>query len=215
MENDANSKEYFDGLAPQWDDLRRNYFPESVREKALDTAGVRPGATAADIGAGTGFITEALLARGLKVIAVDQSPAMLDTLRAKFAGRGEVECRVGEAGHLPLPDQGVDYVFANMFLHHVESPAGTLRDMARALKHGGRLVITDLDQHHFEFLRTELHDRWLGFRRDDLKTWLADAGLQDVSVEGVGEDCSAASVTATATGGEQAVVSILIASGTK
>jgi hypothetical protein len=55
------------------------------------------------------------------------------------------------------------------------------------LKPGGRLLITDLEPHAFEFLREEHFDRWLGFERDDLERWLAEAGLRSISVESLGE----------------------------
>ena len=73
------------------------------------------GKLAADIGAGSGFVTEGLLERGLRVIAVDRSEAMLEEMRRKFGEGGAVEYRIGEAESLPLEDGSVDYVFANMY----------------------------------------------------------------------------------------------------
>jgi len=58
------SKEYFDQVARKWDEMRESLFTEKVREKALSKAGVEKGKTAADIGAGTGFITKGLFQRG-------------------------------------------------------------------------------------------------------------------------------------------------------
>ena len=109
------------------------------------------GKLAADIGAGSGFVTEGLLERGLRVIAVDRSEAMLEEMRRKFGDGAAVEYRIGEAESLPLADGSVDYVFANMYLHHVESPPEAIREMARIVKPGGRLVITDLDRHDLRF----------------------------------------------------------------
>ena len=59
----TSSKGYFDEVAGQWDGMRESFFPGAVREKALSVADVRPGKRAADIGAGTGFIAEALIRR--------------------------------------------------------------------------------------------------------------------------------------------------------
>ena len=205
------SSQYFDTVAPQWDSLRKGFFSEAVREKAFSVAGVMPGKLAADIGAGSGFITEGLLERGLRVIAVDLSEAMLEEMRRKFGKGGAVEYRIGEAESLPLEDSYVDYVFANMFLHHVESPLAALREMARIVKPGGRLVITDLDCHDFDFLRTEHCDRWMGFDRPEVARWLAEAGLVDVKIDCVGENCCAASQS----GCGEAAVSIFVASGMK
>ena len=53
-----NSKKYFDKVSSQWDDMRKSFFSESVREKAFSVAGIQAGKIAADIGAGTGFMTE-------------------------------------------------------------------------------------------------------------------------------------------------------------
>jgi ubiquinone/menaquinone biosynthesis C-methylase UbiE len=205
------SRQYFDTVAPQWDNLRKGFFSEAVREKAFDVAGVMPGKLAADIGAGSGFVTEGLLKRGLRVIAVERSEAMLEEMRRKFGEGGAVEYRIGEAESLPLEDGSVDYVFANMVLHHVDSPSAAIREMARIVKPGGRLIITDLDRHDFEFLRTEHCDRWMGFDRPEMARWLAEAGLVEVGIDCVGENCCAASQS----GCGEAAVSIFVASGMK
>ncbi len=205
------SKEYFDEVANQWDRMRESFFSEVVRDKAFSIARVQTGKIAADIGAGTGFITEGLIRKGLRVIAVDQSEAMLLEMRRKFYGVKEIDYRIGEAGKLPIPDESVDYVFANMYLHHVESPAEAIKEMVRILKPSGKLVITDLDGHTFEFLRVEHHDRWMGFKRNDIKKWFAEAGLGDVVVDCAGENCCAQS----SQGDAHASVSIFIAYGMK
>ena len=83
--------------------------------------------------------------------------------------------------------------------------------MARTLKPGGKLVITDLDSHDFEFLREEHHDRWMGFEREDVKRWFEEANLTNVAIDSAGEDCCAES----SCGDESATVSIFVASGVK
>jgi len=101
-----SSKDYFDQVAAQWDQMRAGFFPEAVREKALPVAGVQRGEIAADIGAGSGFITEGLVRRGLQVIAVDQSSANLETGRqARHHGPGRAHVRV-LAGRTARPLDG-------------------------------------------------------------------------------------------------------------
>lgn len=200
---------YFDLVAPQWDKLRESFFSTAVGEKAISMADVRPGQLAADIGCGTGFITEGLIKSGLKVIAVDGSQAMLSEMRQKFAAVNQIDYRLGEAGSLPIQEGTLDYAFANMYLHHVESPPESIKEIARALKPGGKLIITDLDCHNFEFLRREHNDRWMGFKRDDIRRWFEEAGLSDVVVDCVGENCCAAS----SCGKENAKIGIFVAFG--
>jgi ubiquinone/menaquinone biosynthesis C-methylase UbiE len=203
-----SSKAYFNAVADQWDQMRDGFFSEEVRETAYRVADIRCGKQAADVGAGTGFVTEGLVRRGLDVIAVDHSEAMLEQLKKKFQG---VHCRRGEAQNLPVADESVHYVFANMYLHHVDKPQNAIMEMTRILKKGGRIVITDLYEHNFEFLRKEHHDRWMGFKREDLENWFKASGLNDVAVACVNQDCCAGS----ADGKVSARVSIFVASGTK
>ncbi|MFQ5864961.1 MAG: class I SAM-dependent methyltransferase [bacterium] len=206
-----SSKNYFDQIAPQWDKTRESFFSELVREKALSVAGVQEGKIAADIGAGSGFISEGLIRRGLRVIAVDQSEAMLSEMKKKFADLEGIDYRLGKAENLPINDETVDYVFANMYLHHVKAPPNAIKEMVRTLKSGGKLVITDLDEHDYEFLRVEHHDRWMGFNRNDIRKWFTEVGLKHVSVDCVGENCCAQS----SGGDKQASISIFVACGEK
>jgi ubiquinone/menaquinone biosynthesis C-methylase UbiE len=205
------SERYFDRVAEDWDQMRAGFFSDAVRERAIEAAGVHPGQTAADVGAGTGFITEGLVRRGLRVISIDPSDAMLDVMRKKFADRSGIDYRIGQAGRLPLADGAVDCAFANMVLHHADHPDRAIQEMVRIIKTGGVLVITDLDAHHYEFLKAEHHDRWMGFRREDVRRWMSGAGLTAVSVEDANETCCAQS----ACGSERASVSIFVASGRK
>jgi ubiquinone/menaquinone biosynthesis C-methylase UbiE len=203
-----DSKNYFNRIAGQWDEMRKNFFSDNVREMALKKAGVVPGGMAADIGAGTGFITEALVKRGVSVVAVDQSESMTAELKAKFS---TVTVRTGNAENIPIKDETADYVFANMCLHHVETPLNAVKEMVRILKTGGILVITDLDQHQFEFLRTEHHDRWLGFKRDHIKAWFNEAHLKNISIESLDENCCTTSECSC----QNAAASIFMAAGMK
>ena len=203
-----NEKSYFESVSPQWEQMRQTFLLDDLRETVLEAAGIKPGKLAADIGAGSGFISRGLVKRGVRVIAVDRSFAMLEQLRSVVP---TADCRVGEAGSLPLTDGEVDYVFANMYLHHVTDPAKALHEMTRILGLGGKLVLTDLDCHEHDFLRVEHHDRWMGFDREQLARWLKAAGLTEVKVDCARQNCCAASQD----GSVQAAISIFIASGVK
>jgi ubiquinone/menaquinone biosynthesis C-methylase UbiE len=137
---------------------------------------------------------------------------MLELMQRKFLNIKDIEYKQAQADErIPLRDNSVDYAFANMYLHHVESPLEAIREMARIITFGGRVVITDLDVHTYEFLREEHHDRWMGFERDDITAWLTDAGLKEAGIDCIGEDCCDTSCDGTT----NALISIFVAWGTK
>jgi ubiquinone/menaquinone biosynthesis C-methylase UbiE len=204
-----STRDYFDKVAGQWDDMRRAFFGEGVRRASIDAARVGPGMVVADVGTGTGFLAELALDAGARVIGIDIAGGMLAQVTARFAGR-PFEARQGDTQALPLQTGEVDAVLGNMVLHHAEDPPAAIQEMTRALKPGGSLVITDADSHTHEWLRTEQHDRWLGFDRADISRWFRDAGLEEVTVGDTHEICSP-----TAACGTQAAITIFIARGTK
>jgi ubiquinone/menaquinone biosynthesis C-methylase UbiE len=203
------SREYFDQVAGQWDEMRRSFFGDGVRRAAVAAAGIVPGAVVADVGTGTGFLAEAALDAGARVIGIDNSSGMLAEVVERLAGR-PFEARAGDAQALPVQNGEVDAVLANMVLHHMPDPPAAIREMARALKPGGRLVITDADSHEYRWLLTEQHDRWMGFDRGDVERWFRDAGLEDVNFGDTQELCRP-----TCSDGTRARITIFIARGVK
>lgn len=206
------SKGYFEKVAVDWDNMQESFFSNSARNKAFAIANLQSGDLIADIGAGTGYITEGAIDKNVKVIAVDQSSLMLNEMKKKFSATDRIDYRVGDSDRLPIEDCEVNYAFANMYLHHVENPENAIKEMSRILKKGGKLFITDLDKHNHEFLRTEQYDKWLGFERSDIQKWLELAGLKNVKVECVGDNCCAKSEC---TQTDKAEVSIFIGYGEK
>lgn len=203
------TKTYFDSVAGQWEEMRRQFFGDGVRRAAIEAADIAPGALVVDVGTGTGFLAEAALDAGARVIGVDVSEGMLDQVRRRLSGR-PFDARVGEVDALPLQTGEANAVVANMVLHHAPDPPRAICEMARVLKPGGVLVITDADTHTHEWLRTEQHDRWLGFERSDIARWFREAGLDEVTVGDTREICSPTSQC-----GTKAAITIFLAKGRK
>jgi ArsR family transcriptional regulator len=180
----ARTRAFFDAVGPEWDALRKVFNDDALRARALVRL-VPPGLRVADVGTGTGILAQELAAAGCSVVAVDHSPRMLDAARASLeaAGCDAVELREGTAEALPLADGEVDAAFAHMVLHYLATPADAIREMARAVRPGGVVVLVDFERHDRDWMREELGVVWLGFPVEDVRAWLEDAGLDDVRIE--------------------------------
>lgn len=206
------SMNYFENVADQWDTLRTGYFREAVRDAAIAKAYLHPKMSAADVGAGTGFVAAGLAPLVEKVHLLDGSEAMLEVARKNLAEFSTVEYHVADGLTLPLPDSSMDAVFANMYLHHCPDPLSAIREMTRILRPGGRLIITDMDSHTNEWMKEEMSDVWLGFDRSQIRAWFEEAGLVNVIVDCTGESCQSECKTSAR---EQADIAIFVSAGTK
>ena len=177
-ERRRRSQRFFDQHARQWDDLARTLLPvPDYCERLLEA--VPWGVTVVEIGLGTGGLLPALAARGGRVIGVDHSPAMLEEARLRLAAAGlaDIDLRLGEMAHLPLPDKAAGCAVLNMVLHHAADPSAVLHEIRRVLAPGGVLVLADLARHEREWVRERLADQWLGFGEEEVSAWLMAAGF--------------------------------------
>ncbi len=211
------SSDYFSRVADQWDTLRAGYFTEAVRETAIRKAYLRPEWAVADVGAGTGFMTAGLAPLVRRVYVLDGSPAMLEVARQNLKGFDNLVFQGSDGLSLPLPDESMDAVFANMVVHHMPDPSSAIHEMTRILRPGGRLVITDMDSHPYAWLKDEMADVWQGFQRSQVRTWFQEAGLVNVIVDCTGQSCSAElhDPAITDASQRQARISVFVAVGTR
>lgn len=120
----------FGSAAADYERGRPNYPAEAIADLVPSTA-VR----VADVGAGTGKLTRALLAPGRHVVAVDPDPRMLEALSVNVPG---VETMLGTAESLPFDDESVDAVVAGQAWHWTH-PEDAPAEVARVLVPGGRI----------------------------------------------------------------------------
>ena len=146
-----------------------------------------PPITVADLGCGEGYLTVEAARWAARVIAVDRSDAVIERARALARRRrvSNVAWKRGELERLPIADEEVNVALLSQALHHASNPERAIAEAARITVPGGRVLVLDLREHQEEWVRAKLGDRVLGFRDEDLKRMLTDAGLRQVKV-GVG-----------------------------
>ena len=121
------------GQDERWRRKAVRYACEAGRERALDVA------------TGTGDLAVALAAGGFaKVIGLDFAPEMIAAAEAKRRGQTNLSFMVGDAMSLPFPDAIFDACTVSFGLRNMSGYEGALREMARVIRPGGRLVCMEL-----------------------------------------------------------------------
>lgn len=172
---------YFAAQAADWDRIRSLHVPEEQVEGAIaEIVGNGPFQNVLDLGTGTGRMLELLAPHSVRAVGVDFSPAMLNLARAVIerAGLRNVQLRQGDLYALPVEADAYDLVVLHQVLHYLDDPARALREAARALRPGGRLLVVDFAPHAQEFLREEHEHRRLGFAAEEIAAMLREAGLE-------------------------------------
>jgi len=143
----------------------------------LDTLNFEPTASALEVGPGDGGFLPDLARRFASVTALDNSPTMLELARQVCERERLDNVNLQLADALGATDVEADCVVLNMVLHHFSDPAQALRLLAKRVKAGGSLLVTELCSHDQDWAREACGDLWLGFEQDDLARWANAAGL--------------------------------------
>ena len=179
----AAAQAYFRAHAAEWDRIRKLHVADEAVEDAIRTAlSDKPFRSLLDLGTGTGRMLEMFgpdIERGL---GLDLSLDMLLLARDRLERAGLRNCSVrqGDIYDLPLADDSFDVVILHQVLHFLDDGARAIREAARVLRPGGRLLVVDFAPHEQEFLREQFAHRRLGFAPDTVTQWITASGLDPV-----------------------------------
>lgn len=178
-ERRSASQEFFSTAAGQWDRLRGELF--GTRADLVGLLGLLDETwVLADLGCGTGQVSEMLAPFVAHVIAVDESAPMLTAARKRLKRHDNVSVREGDLGALPIDDESLDAALLFLVLHYTADPAEVLAEVHRVLKPDARVLVVDMMPHERSEFRSIMGHVWQGFAADELSRWAEQAGLRDL-----------------------------------
>lgn len=166
------------------------------------TAGLRPGEVVVDLGCGGGldvFLSAQKVGPAGKAIGIDMTPEMI-ALSRKNAAKADitnVEFHQAVIDAMPLADASVDVVISNCVINLAPDKRAVFREIARVLKPGGRLAVSDIALK--KPLPPEMGENLMAYvgcvagaiMIDDYRRWLSEAGFAEVAVIDSGKDLNA------------------------
>jgi ubiquinone/menaquinone biosynthesis C-methylase UbiE/DNA-binding transcriptional ArsR family regulator len=176
----AAAQAYFSRHAAEWDRIRKLHVADAAVEEAIQTAlSDRRFRSLLDLGTGTGRMLELFGADIERGLGIDMSTDMLALARARLDRAGLKHCsaRKGDIYDLTVPKDSFDVVILHQVLHFLDDAGRAIREAARVLRPGGRLLVVDFAPHDLEFLREQHAHRRLGFAAEAVTHWLQAAGL--------------------------------------
>ncbi|MFZ5467905.1 MAG: bifunctional demethylmenaquinone methyltransferase/2-methoxy-6-polyprenyl-1,4-benzoquinol methylase UbiE [Myxococcota bacterium] len=146
-------REMFSAIALRYDatnDVLSLGMHRLWRREAVRRSGVTPGAAVLDCATGTGDLALAFkraVGPSGRVVGTDFCAKMLDAAPPKAERAGlEIEFRVADALALPFPDASFDVASISFGIRNVDDPARCLRELARVVRPGGRVVVLEFGQ---------------------------------------------------------------------
>lgn len=177
----AVAEDYFQRVAPEWDEIRALHVPERELEgRLVDLVSEQPSASYLDIGTGTGRVLSLLAGKVDRGIGVDLSREMLNVARTNLEKQRlrNVHVRHADMYNLPFDDGEFDLVTLHLVLHYARDPAGTIGEVARVLQPGGRLFIIDFAEHQQQQLCEQYRHVHAGFSNQFIAQASKENGLR-------------------------------------
>ncbi len=174
---------YFRSHAAEWDRIRKLHVADEAVEGAIRAAlADKPFRSLLDLGTGTGRMLELFGPEIERGLGLDLSLDMLLLARDRLERAGLKNCSVrqGDLYDLPLGNDSFDVIILHQVLHFLDDGGRAIKEAARVLRPGGRLLVVDFAPHEQEFLREQFAHRRLGFTPEAVTQWIVQSGLEPV-----------------------------------
>lgn len=178
--------DHFAHKSKSWDmSSRRVQNAQAIANKILNNIDMNKRMTLMDFGAGTGLLSFFVAPKVDTIVAVDNSPSMLEKFREKSS---EFDCKT-EIIQKDLSRETIerefDGIISSMTMHHLEDTRALFSKLYTMLKSGGFIAIADLDSEDGSFHSEDTGVHHYGFERNILNNIAKEAGFRDIQIETV------------------------------
>ena len=175
-QREASRENYFDNRAGEWDRLRDERYGLGL-ELPLLSALLPDNARAADLGCGTGRLSQHLAPFSERLYCIDANREMIKACKRRLSAAPNAQIQRGRLEKLPLETSSLDVAFSVLVLHYISAPKQALEEAGRVLKPGGTLILMDLQPHEETYFSSESGQVWPGFSSEQIMGWLTAAGF--------------------------------------
>jgi ubiquinone/menaquinone biosynthesis C-methylase UbiE len=183
------SRKHFDSWSRTYEHDRASRRLNEIQHEVIASLALRPDDRLLDVGCGTGAAVREAAPQVKRGVGIDLSPGMLTRARELASGLDNVEFReVDVSGPLPFADGQFTAVMSTTAFHHFPKPEHAVREMARVLAPGGRLVIADANADMvvvrvLDFLLRRFQASHVGFPRPSrVAAMMTASGLEEPAV---------------------------------
>lgn len=170
-------------------DRKWSFYVDSTSRETMRRLSMAGRERVLDVGCGTGELLARIAAKypAAPLAGLDPVPQMLELAKEKL--RPDVDLRVGWANDLPWPPESFDVVISCNMFHYITHPVEAVREMARVLRPGGTLVITDWCDDFLAcrlcsvYLRLTSKAHYKTYRQAECVSLLRQAGHAEAAVE--------------------------------
>lgn len=184
----AGARRWFDRRAASYESGVTSRWRDPVQRASLDALHLGAEDRLLDVGCGTGAASRSAASVAASVVGIDLSPEMVRQAQALADGIANVHFEIADSEHLPFGDGTFTAVLCSNSFHHYPDPGRAVREMARVLASGGRLVLGDACSDRAAarvadaFLRRFEPGHVRLYRSDELGSFVREAGLSRVEL---------------------------------